>query len=403
MKGKSEELYKFIELGNTIHREFAVKIKCLRTDNGEEYISDDFFKVCSSSKDVVIGICVGGSIFTAATVMLAYCLYRKPMKQGNREDRLKVENILKECRTFKLQRYSYANIKSMTEKFKFKLGKGGYGTVYRGKLSNGIPVAVKILENSKGNGKDFINEIATIGRIHHVNVVRLLGFCLERTKRALIYEFLPNESLEKYIFYGDTNTHQHLGSKKLLDIAIGIARGIEYLHHGCDHHILHHDIKPHNILLDKDLNPKISDFGLAKICSSNQRNVSRVMSTRGTMGYIAPELFSRTFGVVSYKSDVYSFGMVMLEMVGGRMTRYETTDSSKEAFFPQWIYDHLGRATEIEGDEIARKLTIVALWCIQWNPNDRPPMKRVINMLEGKTESLAMPQNPFVSSEFLST
>lgn len=335
--------------------------------------------------------------------MLAYYIYHKPREQRNGEDQLKVEKFLKEHRTLKLDRHSYANIKLMTEKFKYKLGKGAYGTVYKGKLCNGTPVAVKILENSKGNGKDFMNEIATIGRIHHVNVVRLLGFCLERTKRALIYEFLPNESLEKHILYRDTNTHQHLGWNKLLDIAIGIARGIEYLHHGCNDRILHLDIKPHNILLDKDFIPKISDFGLARICSSDERNVHRMMSTRGTMGYIAPELFSRTFGVVSDKSDVYSFGMVMLAMVGGRKTRNKTIDPSKKASFPQWIYDHVDRATEIEEDEIAKKLMIVALWCIQWSPNVRPPMKGVVKMLEGKAISLEMPQNPFVSSESLTT
>ena len=155
--------------------------------------------------------------------------------------------------------------------------------MYKGKLSNEVLVAVKILSNSKGNGEEFINEVRTMGRIHHVNVVCLVGFCADGFSRALIYEFLPNESLEKFIF-STTIKNRSLGWKKLQDIALGIAKGIEYLHQGCDQRILHFDIKPHNILLDHHLNPKISDFGLAKLCSKEQSTVS-MTAARGTMGY----------------------------------------------------------------------------------------------------------------------
>jgi serine/threonine protein kinase len=132
--------------------------------------------------------------------------------------------------------------------------------------------AVKMLISSKGNGEEFINEMGTMGRIHHVNVVRLVGFCADGFRRALVYEFLPNDSLEKFISSVDLN--YFLGWDKLQDIALGIAKGIEYLHQGCNQRILHFDIKPHNVLLDHNFNPKISDFGLAKLCSKDQSAVS---------------------------------------------------------------------------------------------------------------------------------
>ena len=151
-------------------------------------------------------------------------------------------------------RYSYSDIKKITNYFKNKLGQGGYGSVYKGKLHDEHTVAVKVLSESKGDGEDFINEVASISRTSHVNVVRLLGFCLNGSKKALIYEFMPNESLEKFIYEEKNslkNDHQ-LDCKTLYDIAVGVVRGLEYLHRGCNTRILHFDIKPHNILLDND-------------------------------------------------------------------------------------------------------------------------------------------------------
>ncbi|XP_073104225.1 rust resistance kinase Lr10-like [Elaeis guineensis] len=309
-------------------------------------------------------------------------------------------------RATKPTRYSFADVKKMTKHFKHKLGQGGFGTVYKGELPNGIPVAVKTLIKSKGEGEDFINEVATVGRIHHANVVRLLGFCSEGTWRALIYEFMPNESLEKYIFDKRNKTdHQPLDMQKLQEIAIGIAQGIEYLHQGCSQRILHFDIKPHNILLDHNFNPKISDFGLAKLCSRDQ-SIITMTAARGTMGYIAPEIYCRNFGTVSYKSDVYSFGMLVLEMVGGRKNVDPEIEKTSEIYFPEWIYGQivqghdLGLVMQRNGveEDIAKKLAIIALWCIQWNPMDRPSMTKVIHMLMENLESLEIPPTPFVSS-----
>ncbi|KAB2611862.1 receptor-like protein kinase [Pyrus ussuriensis x Pyrus communis] len=163
----------------------------------------------------------------------------------------------------------------MTNSFKEKLGQGGYGAVYKGKLKDGRLVAVKVLTKLKGGGEEFINEVAAISRTSHVNIVSLLGYCFECSKRALIYEFMPNGSLEKFIFNASNpkNDHHHLGWETLDQISLGIARGLEYLHRGCNTRILHFDIKPHNILLNEKFTPKISDFGLACLLLQNPRHI----------------------------------------------------------------------------------------------------------------------------------
>ena len=182
-----------------------------------------------------------------------------------------IEEFLQSQNNFMPIRYSYSEIRKMTKDFKDKLGEGGYGSVYKGKLQSGILVAIKMLDKSKANGQDFISEVATIGRIHHMNVVKLIGFCAKGPKRALIYEFMPNGSLDKYIF--SLEGRNPLSIEKIYEISLGVARGIEYLHRGCDMQILHFDIKPHNILLDENFNQKVFDFGLEKLYSANDNSV----------------------------------------------------------------------------------------------------------------------------------
>uniref|UniRef100_A0A2N9GA95 Protein kinase domain-containing protein n=1 Tax=Fagus sylvatica TaxID=28930 RepID=A0A2N9GA95_FAGSY len=317
-----------------------------------------------------------------------------------------VEAFLKNRGPPGIRRYNYSDIKTMTNSFKDKLGQGGYGGVYKGKLQDGCPVAVKVLKESKGNGEEFINEVASISRTSHVNIVTLKGFYFEGSKRALIYEFLPNGSLEKFIFKGNTSNVDHqLGWETLYKIAVGIARGLEYLHRGCNTRILHFDIKPHNILLDENFCPKISDFGLAKICP-REKSIISMVGARGTIGYIAPEVFCRNFGGVSHKSDVYSYGMMVLEMVGGRKNIDVNVDCTSEIYFPHWIYKRLELDEELglqgllnEADqEGVRKMILVSLWCIQTDPSNRPSMSRVVDMLEGSLDSLQIPPKPFLSS-----
>ncbi|XP_031256856.1 PR5-like receptor kinase, partial [Pistacia vera] len=302
------------------------------------------------------------------------------------------------------KRYNYSEIKKMTNSFREKLGEGGYGGVYKGKLLDGRNVAVKVLKEAKGNGEEFINEVASIIRTSHVNIVALLGFCFEGSKRALVYEFMPNGSLEKFIYEKSMETNQKLTWETLYQIAVGIARGLEYLHRGCSTRILHFDIKPHNILLDEEFCPKISDFGLAKICLKKESIIS-LTGARGTIGYIAPEVVSRNFGEVSHKSDVYSYGMMVLEMVGGRKNVDVGVDRTSEIYFPHWIYNRLELDEELglkdieseEDQECARKMIMVSLWCIQTNPSDRPTISRVVDMLEGRS-SMQIPPKPFLSS-----
>ncbi|XAR71627.1 Glycerophosphodiester phosphodiesterase [Bertholletia excelsa] len=343
-----------------------------------------------------------GSILGCLLLMLAATVIHRVYDSNKieKENRMKIKRFLEDYRTMRPTRYSYADIKRITNQFRDKLGQGGYGSVYKGMLSEDVFVAVKLLNNSTDDGKDFINEVCTIGRIHHVNVVRLVGFCADGSTRAPVYEFLQNDSLEKFIFFENSKCHP-LGWKTLQHIAIGIAKGIEYLHQGCEKRILHFDIKPHNILLDQDFNPKISDFGLAKLCSKKKSVVSMTVA-RGTIGYIAPEVLSKNFGNVSCKSDVYSYGILLLEMVRGRNNFDLQTENTNRMCFPEWIYQKLVKGEKLQirieedGDvEIVKKLTIIGLWCAQWNPLDRPSMKMVIQMLEGDAEVLTVPPNPF--------
>ncbi|KAF5753745.1 putative glycerophosphodiester phosphodiesterase, protein kinase RLK-Pelle-LRK10L-2 family [Helianthus annuus] len=215
------------------------------------------------------------------------------------EDDISVEAFIKQYGSLTTKRYNYVDVKKMTNSFQTKLGDGGFGTVYQGKLSDGRLVAVKVLHSSKASGKEFINEVASIGRISHINIVSLLGFCSDNHKRALIYEFMSNGSLDKFI-HSDHDSHKssiRLEVMKLYEVALGIARGLDYLHRGCNPRILHLDIKPPNILLDDDFCPKIADFGLAKLYPRNESIVS-MLEARGTIGYIAPEVFNKSIGGV---------------------------------------------------------------------------------------------------------
>ncbi|XP_073031976.1 LEAF RUST 10 DISEASE-RESISTANCEUS RECEPTOR-LIKE PROTEIN KINASE-like 2.5 [Primulina eburnea] len=369
---------------------------------------------------LVTGVTLGALVVAVSSVLLIMSrrnlLKLLSPQEADAADQAAVELFLKNHGNLAPKRYKYSQLKKMTNSFAENLGKGGFGSVYKGKLEDGRLVAVKILSGSKGNGEDFINEVSSISRTSHVNVVALLGFCFEGSKRALIYEFMPNGSLEKFIPNSSSSSAPEgsLGLDKLFEIAVGIGRGLEYLHQGCNTRILHFDIKPHNILLDKDLKPKISDFGLSKLCP-NRSSIVSMQGARGTAGYIAPEVFCRNFGDVSHKSDVYSYGMMVLEMVVGRQNNINPEGGrSSEVNFSDWIYRHLEQNTvekdafnknvlqEGKWDLVKRKLIIIGLWCIQTDPKNRPSISKVIEMLEGKLESLPLPPRPYLSSSPIS-
>ncbi|MED6120970.1 hypothetical protein PIB30_025747 [Stylosanthes scabra] len=351
----------------------------------------------------IVGVIVIFEVIVFNRVRRLSLLHKIILRRKRKKADHYVENLIRSYDSLSLKRYTYKEVKKMTNSFHNKLGEGGYGIVYKASLVDGQQVAVKILKESKGSVEEFIDEVFIISRTSHVNIVLLLKFCYEKNKRALVYEFMHNDSLDKFTCKKkSSNIVCCLDWNTLYQISIGVARGLEYLHHGCNTRILHLDIKPQNILLDEYFCPKIADFGLAKICKKDQSIVS-ILGTRGTPGYIAPEVFSRSYGRVSHKSDVYSYRMLILEMIG-RRHNYEIVESnsSEEICFPDLIYDDLEQGnilarfylqTEEEKD-LVLKMILVSLWCIQPNPLDRPSINKVIEMLEGPIESLPYPPKP---------
>ncbi|KAF3433875.1 hypothetical protein FNV43_RR24978 [Rhamnella rubrinervis] len=350
------------------------------------------------SASIIVPVWLIAKHLLGTPLVIAFLIYK--WRRRHLSMYIAIEEFLQANNNLMHIRYSNSDIKKMTKGFKDKLGEGGFGKVYKGKLRSGHLVAVKLLGESKGDGQDFMNEVATIGRIHHVNVVQLVGFCIEGTKRALVYDFMPNGSLDKYIFSQEGKNI--LDCKKMCEISLGVARGIEYLHRGCNMQILHFDIKPHNILLDENFIPKVSDFGLARLYPLDNSIVS-LTAARGTLGYIAPELFYKNIGRVSHKADVYSFGMLLMEMASRRKNSNAAAEHSSEIYFPTYVYGKIIKGKEVEMEDeteeesrIRKKMMMVALWCIQMKPSDRPSMNRVIAMLEGEVGCLQMPQRPFL-------
>ncbi|CAL9121971.1 unnamed protein product [Musa acuminata var. zebrina] len=370
----------------TMHRRHS----CVsaRTDGTVPGIAGHF------AKSIAIGSMAGvvGLLLAFAAIFIYVRKRPNPWLRSRNTREGHGHDFLEKYESLVPQRYKYRYLKKITKSFGEKLVQGGFGSVFKGQLEDSRLVAVKILSRSRKMGRSLvINEVASIGRTAHVNVVTLLGFCQEGKRRALVYEYMPNGSLERYIYSDPPETS--LPWDKLYQIAIGIARGLEYLHQGCNTRIVHFDIKPHNILLDEDFCPKIADFGLAKLCPRKESILS-MAEARGTIGYMAPEVFSRSFGAVSTKSDVYSYGTMVLEMVGGRKNIKARADArTSDACFPHSIYQYpdggeddlrVGDVTA-ETEEIPRKMMLVGLWCIQIAPPNRPSMSRVVEMLEASS------------------
>ncbi|KAH7331339.1 hypothetical protein KP509_20G028000 [Ceratopteris richardii] len=290
---------------------------------------------------------------------------------------------------------SYGAVAAATRSFSMKVGQGAFGKVYRGLLGDGVEVAVKVIDASISHADEqFLNEVATIGNIHHMNVARLMGFCFQRSKRILVYEYVSNGSLEKYIFPSKKYSVHVLSWKQRFDIALGIARGLSYMHEECRSCIIHCDIKPQNILLDATFSPKISDFGLARLLTREESLV--LTQARGTPGYIAPEFWSLGSGPLTSKFDVYSYGVLLLEMIGGRRC-YDMLDAVlQEDNDNNWISVSVDKNIEDEADaEQVKRCTLVAWWCIQDTPALRPTMSRVVNYLQGTAEVPGNPPKPF--------
>ncbi|KAH7839170.1 hypothetical protein Vadar_000695 [Vaccinium darrowii] len=249
---------------------------------------------------------------------------------------------------------------------------------------------------NKRGGSNFALILGTVVSTVGIVVILLLWIITKKLAQSESTFFWKSKT--------ENSKNIELDWEALYQIAVGSARGLEYLHRGCNTRILHLDIKPHDILLNENFCPKISDFGLAKLCPEKESIIS-LLGARGT-GYIAPEVFSRNFGGVSHKSDVYSYGMMVLEMVGGRKNTSVEVDHTSEIYFPHWVYKRLELDEDLglhgimddEPKENVRKMIIVGLWCIQTNPSHRLSTSRVLEMLEGSPESLQIPPKPFLFS-----
>jgi hypothetical protein len=281
--------------------------------------------------------------------------------------------------------YSYAQLKRATRNFSDKLGEGGFGSVFKGTVAGPTVVAVKKLKGIGHRDKQFRAEVQTLGMIQHTNLVRLLGFCTQGTRRLLVYEYMPNGSLDSHLFSEGTTV---LSWRLRRRIAIGIAKGLAYLHEECRDCIIHCDIKPENILLDAEFCPKIADFGMAKLLG---RDINAALTTlRGTIGYLAPEW---VYGqAITHKADVYSFGVVLFELISGRRTTCNMR-SGKQRYFPLYAAAKLNEGDvlcllddRLGGDGNVKELDVicrVACWCIQDDEIHRPSMGQVVRMLEG--------------------
>ncbi|XP_023905030.2 G-type lectin S-receptor-like serine/threonine-protein kinase SD2-5 [Quercus suber] len=283
-------------------------------------------------------------------------------------------------------RYSFEDLQAMTKNFSKKLGGGGFGTVFEGSLIDCTKIAVKHLNGINQIKKSFLAEVETIGSIHHFNLVRLIGFCAQRSHRLLVYEYMSNGSLDKWIFHKnhEFNLDWHRRKKIILDIA----KGLTYLHEDCDKKIAHLDVKPENILLDENFNAKVADFGLSKLIDRDQSQVVTIM--RGTPGYLAPEWLSL---VITEKVDVYSFGVVLLEILCGR--RHFDRSQPEEAMHLQGLFmeklqkkqlldlvDKYCEDMQLHGAEVVDMMRVAA-WCLQSDYSKRPSMSMVVKVLEG--------------------
>jgi len=298
---------------------------------------------------------------------------------------------------YSLRIFGYKELQIATKNFSERLGSGGFGSVYKGTLPDQTLVAVKALEGCGSNQgeKQFRMEVSTIGTIQHVNLVPLRGFCTQGSRRMLVYEYMPNGSLNSFLFSRPKGQPENeiLDWKTRYGIALGTARGILYLHDKCRDCIIHCDIKPENILLDANFCPKVSDFGLAKLVG---RDFNHVLTTmRGTRGYLAPEWISGM--PITAKADVYSFGMTLLEIIAGRRNLDFSVPSSR-LFFPTWagtqmklgnVMDLLDGKLKTNMDcadidaEQVRRAAMIGGWCIQDDVDARPSMAHVVNVLEG--------------------
>uniref|UniRef100_A0A2N9FW04 non-specific serine/threonine protein kinase n=1 Tax=Fagus sylvatica TaxID=28930 RepID=A0A2N9FW04_FAGSY len=305
-----------------------------------------------------------------------------------------------------LQVFTLADIEAATDNFSFekKLGEGGYGPVYKGVLPNGKEIAVKKLSKTSTQGfEEFKNEVMLTAKLQHVNLVRVLGFCIERDEQMLIYEYMPNKSLDFYLF--DPIRRLLLDWGKRIDIIEGITQGLLYLQEYSRMIIIHRDLKSSNILLDEEMKPKISDFGMAKIFRKDEHeaNTGRIV---GTYGYVPPEYVHK--GIYSTKSDVYSFGVLLLHIISGKKNAcHYGLDENLNLLEHAYELWKEGKGMEFMDETLDDTTSLcklircmqIALLCVQEKAIDRPSMLEVSSMLKSETMAMTIPKKPAFSTK----
>ncbi|KAJ9169028.1 hypothetical protein P3X46_020498 [Hevea brasiliensis] len=329
---------------------------------------------------------------------MGYCFLRRRARK--KYDAIQ-EDGGNEISTVESLQFDLSMIEAATNNFSDdnKLGEGGFGGVYKGTLPNGREIAVKRLSRSSGQGaEEFKNEVLLLAKLQHRNLVRLIGFCLEGEEKILVYEFVPNKSLDYFLF--DPEKQGKLDWERRYKIIGGIARGFLYLHEDSRLRIIHRDLKASNVLLDQDMNPKIADFGMARIFGVDQSegNTNRVV---GTYGYMSPEYAMH--GQFSVKSDMYSFGVLVLEIISGKKnSSFYQIDGADDLVSYVWKHWRNGTPLEVldpvlidshSRNEVLRCIEI-GLLCVQEDPADRPTMGTVVLMLNSYSVTLPVPRQP---------
>jgi serine/threonine protein kinase len=294
--------------------------------------------------------------------------------------------------TSHFHRYTYTELVTATRRFQDELGRGASGTVYRGILKDKRAVAVKKLADVNQGEEEFQHELNVIGSIYHMHLVRVWGFCSDDPHRILVSEFVQNGSLDKMLFGGGGSSHVLLEWKQRFNIALGVAKGLAYLHHECSEWVIHCDMKPENILLDENLEPKIADFGLAKLLSRGGSNMG-VSRIRGTRGYLAPEWVSSL--PITAKVDVYSYGVVLLELLmGARVSDLDKNEDEEVELVLKRIVSEQPSITDFIDTRLnghfnnlqATTMMKLAVSCLQEDRGRRPTMENVVQMLASVDE-----------------
>ncbi|KAL1119017.1 hypothetical protein V6Z11_D01G075100 [Gossypium hirsutum] len=379
-------------------------IKQFQSDGQDLYIRVSASEAERKKKaKVKLAIILGTVIAALLGFLLIVCYIlrsRRKLKDEVKDKNLNDREDKDENEDMELAVFEFGTIAQATDSFSFnnKLGQGGFGPVYKGTLGNGQEIAVKRLSKSSGQGlHEFKNEVKLIAKLQHRNLVRLLGCCIHEDERMLVYEYMPNRSLDSFIF--DQTRRRVLTWSKRFRIICGIARGLLYLHQDSRLRIIHRDLKTSNVLLDSEMNPKISDFGLARTFGGDQTeaNTNRVV---GTYGYMAPEY--AIDGLFSVKSDVFSFGILLLEIISGRKNRgFYHVNQSGNLIEHAWRLWKESKPLDLADDFLADtgdlsellRCIHVSLLCIQQHPEERPNMSSVVLML-GSHNELPSPKQP---------